>query len=192
MRRAAIYARVSTVDGKQDPETQLRQLREYAERRGFPVTAEYVDHASGSRNDRTESRAMLEAARRRQFDVLLVWRYDRFARSVRELVNALVEFEGLGINFISYNEGADTTTPQGKLLFGIMASLAEFERSLIAERVKAGMQRAKAQGKHTGRPALPSLTRSKIEELLRQQLPLSLRGIARAAGASVQTVANVK
>jgi DNA invertase Pin-like site-specific DNA recombinase len=192
MRRAAIYARVSTVDGRQDPETQLRQLREYAERRGFPVASEYVDYASGSRNDRAEYRTMLEAARRRQFDVLLVWRYDRFARSMRELVNALSEFEGLGIDFISYNEGADTTTPQGKLLFGIMASLAEFERSLIAERVKAGMQRAKAQGKHTGRPALPSLTRARIEELLRQQPPLSLRVIARAAGVSVQTVANVK
>jgi DNA invertase Pin-like site-specific DNA recombinase len=192
MKRAAIYARVSTVDGKQDPETQLCQLREYAERRGFPVAHEYVDHASGVKNDRGQYRAMLEAARRRQFDVLLVWRYDRFARSLRELVNALAEFEGLGIDFVSYNEGADTTTPQGKLLFGIMASLAEFERSLIAERVKAGMQRAKAQGKHTGRPALPSLTRTRIEELLRQQPPLSLRAIARAAGISVQTVANVK
>jgi DNA invertase Pin-like site-specific DNA recombinase len=192
MKRAAIYARVSTVDGRQDPETQLRQLREYAERRNFPVAHEYVDHASGSRNDREQYRAMLEAARRRQFDVLLVWRYDRFARSMRELVNALSEFEGIGIDFISYNEGADTTTPQGKLLFGIMASLAEFERSLIAERVKAGMQRAKAQGKHTGRPALPSLTRSRIEELLGQRPPLSMRAIARAAGVSVQTVANVR
>ena len=111
---------------------------------------------------------------------------------MRELVNALSEFEGLGIDFISYNEGADTTTPQGKLLFGIMASLAEFERSLIAERVKAGMQRAKAQGKHTGRPALSSLTRAKVEGLLRQRPPLSLRAIARAAGVSVQTVANVR
>ena len=150
MKRAAIYARVSTVDRGQDPETQLRQLREYAEHRGFSVVREFVDHASGSRNGRAEYRAMLEAAGRRQFDVLLVWRYDRFARSMRELVNALAEFESLGIDFISYNEGADTTTPQGRLLFGIMASLAEFERSLIAERVKAGMQRAKAQGKHTG------------------------------------------
>ena len=192
MKHAAIYARVSTVDGRQDPETQLRQLREYAERRGFPVAYEYVDHASGSRNDREQYRAMLEAARRRRFDVLLVWRYDRFARSMRELVNALSEFEGLGIDFISYNEGADTTTPQGKLLFGIMASLAEFERSLIAERVKAGMQRAKAQGKHTGRPALPSLTRTKIEEFLQQTPPLSLRAIAKKAGVSVQTVANVR
>jgi DNA invertase Pin-like site-specific DNA recombinase len=82
MRRAAIYARVSTVDGRQDPETQLRQLREYAERHGFPVAHEYVDHASGAKNDRAEYRAMLEAARRRQFDVLLVWRYDRFVTVV--------------------------------------------------------------------------------------------------------------
>jgi DNA invertase Pin-like site-specific DNA recombinase len=170
---------------------QLRQLREYAERRGFPVAHEYVDFASGSRNDREQYRAMLEAARRRQFDVLLVWRYDRFARSLRELVNALAEFEGLGIDFVSYNEGADTTTPQGKLLFGIMASLAKFERSLIAERVKAGMQRAKAQGKHTGRPALPSLTRARIEELLRQRPPLSLRTIAKSAGVSPETVRKV-
>jgi DNA invertase Pin-like site-specific DNA recombinase len=191
MKNAAIYARVSTVDRGQDPETQLRQLREYAERRGFPVVAEYVDHASGAKNDRGQYRAMLEAARRRQFDVLLVWRYDRFARSMRELVNALSEFEGLGIDFVSYNEGADTTTPQGKLLFGIMASLAEFERSLIAERVRAGMQRAKAEGKHTGRPALPSLTRSRIVELLRQTPALSLRGIAKKAGVSVETVRKI-
>ena len=149
MRRAVIYARVSTIDRGQDPETQLRQLREYADRRCFTLVEEYVDHASGSRNDRERYRAMLEAARKRRFDVLLVWRYDRFARSMQELVTALAEFEGLGIDFISFNEGADTTTPQGRLLFGIMASLAEFERSLIAERVRAGMQRAKAQGKHT-------------------------------------------
>lgn len=192
MKRAAIYARVSTVDGRQDPETQLRQLREYAERRGFAIAHEYVDRASGARNDRTEYRAMLEAAKRRQFDVLLVWRYDRFARSMRELVNALSEFDGLGIDFISYNEGADTTTPQGKLLFGIMASLAEFERSLIAERVKAGMQRAKAQGKHTGRPALPSATRRRVVELLAQKPRPSLRAIARAAGVAVETVRNVE
>src|SRR3954451_24228113 len=116
MRCAVIYARVSTVDRGQDPETQLRQLREYADRRGFSLVEEYVDHTSGSRNDRERYRAMLEAARKLRFDVLLVWRYDRFARSMRELVNALAEFEGLGIDFISYNEGADSTTPQGRLL----------------------------------------------------------------------------
>jgi DNA invertase Pin-like site-specific DNA recombinase len=187
MKRAAIYVRVSTVDRSQDPETQLRQLRDYAERRGFPVAAEYVDRASGSRNDRVEYRAMLEAARRRAFDVLLVWRYDRFARSMRELVNALAEFEGLGIDFISYSEGADTTTPQGRLLFGIMASLAEFERSLIAERVKAGMQRAKAQGKHTGRPRLPETKRRAILELLAEG-KLSRRAIGKKLGVSHEIV----
>src|SRR3954469_1303463 len=192
MKRAAIYARVSTVDRGQDPETQLRQLREYADRRAFAIVRECVDHASGARSDRAEYRAMLEAARRREFDVLLVWRYDRFARSLRELVNALAEFDGLGIEFVSYNEGADTTTPQGKLLFGIMASLAEFERSLIAERVKAGMQRAKAQGTHTGRPALPSLKRRQIETMLAQTPRPSDRAIAKSVGVSPESVRNVR
>src|SRR3954449_6842551 len=192
MRRAAIYARVSTTDRGQDPETQLRQLREYAERRGFSLAHEYVDHASGAKNDRAEYRAMLEAARKRQFDVLLVWRYDRFARSMRELVNALSEFEGLGIDFFSYNEGADTTTPQGKLLFGIMASLAEFERSLIAERVKAGMERAKAQGIHTGRPSLSDHLRRKIVALLESTPRPSDRVIAKSVGVSPESVRNVR
>jgi DNA invertase Pin-like site-specific DNA recombinase len=187
MRRAVIYARVSTVDRGQDPETQLRQLREYADRRCFALIEEYVDHASGSRNDRERYRAMLEAARKRRFDVLLVWRYDRFARSMQELVNALAEFEGLGIDFISYNEGADTTTPQGRLLFGIMASLAEFERSLIAERVKAGMERAKAQGKQMGRPRLPEARRREILELLKEG-KLSRRAIGKRVGVSHELV----
>src|SRR3954453_20768021 len=169
MKRAAIYARVSTLDRGQDPETQLRQLREHAERRGFPITFRVVDHASGAKNDRVQYRAMLDAARRREFDVVLVWRYDRFARSLRELLHALAEFDGLGIELVSYNEGADTTTPQGKLLFGIMASLAEFERSLISERVRAGMARAKAQGKHTGRPPLHPTKRRRIASRLAEK-----------------------
>jgi DNA invertase Pin-like site-specific DNA recombinase len=192
MKRAAIYARVSTIDRGQDPETQLRQLREYAERRGFLVAFEFVDHASGARSDRAQYRAMLDAARRREFDVLLVWRYDRFARSMRELVNALAEFDGLGIDFVSYSEGADTTTPQGKLLFGIMASLAEFERSLIAERVRAGMQRAKAQGKHTGRPSLPDAKRRAIEARLAETPRPSDRAIARSLGVAPESVRNVR
>jgi len=192
MRRAVIYARVSTVDRGQDPETQLHQLREYADRRGFGITEEFVDRASGTRTDRERFRRLMEAARRRQFDVVLVWRYDRFARSMRELVNALSEFESLGIDFISYSEGADTTTPQGKLLFGIMASLAEFERSLIAERVKAGMQHAKARGKHTGRPALPPAKRQQIEILLSQKPQPSLRMVARKVGIAPETVRGVQ
>ncbi len=188
MKRAAIYARVSTTDRGQDPETQLRPLREYAARRGFAIAEEFVDHASGVRADRERFKRLFEAARHRRFDVVLVWRYDRFARSTRELVNALEEFNSLGIDFISYTEGADTTTPQGKLLFGIMASLAEFERSLIAERVKAGMQRAKAQGKHTGRPALPPTKRRQIEELHRADPKRSLRSIAKEVKVAPETV----
>jgi DNA invertase Pin-like site-specific DNA recombinase len=188
VKRAAIYARVSTADRGQDPETQLRPLREYAARRGFAIVEEFIDHGSGTRTDRERFRRLFEAARRRRFDVVLVWRYDRFARSTRELVNALEEFNSLGIDFVSYSEGADTTTPQGKLLFGIMASLAEFERSLIAERVKAGMQRAKAQGKHTGRPALPSTKRQQILELHRADPKRSLRSIAKEVKVAPETV----
>ena len=111
--RAALYARVSTVDKGQDPEVQLRELREYAARRGFEVVVEFVDFASGQRNGRPEYQRMFNAARKRRFDVLLVWRYDRFARSIQQLVNALEEFLTLGIDFISYRENADTTTAQG-------------------------------------------------------------------------------
>src|SRR4051812_10330602 len=155
--RAGLYARVSTEDRGQDPETQLRPLREYAERRGFIVVGEFVDHASGTTETRPRYQRLLEAARKRELDVVLVWRYDRFARSTRALVNALGEFKARGVAFISYQENVDTTTPQGELVFGMMANLAQFESALIGERVKAGMARAKAQG---GRPSHLSLAQS--------------------------------
>ncbi len=167
VRRAALYARVSTDDRGQDPETQLRLLRDYADRRGFTVAAEFVDYASGTRNDRPQYKRLMEAARRRAVDVVLVWRYDRFARSTQALVNALMEFRALGVDFISYQENVDTTTPQGELVFGLMASLAQFESALIGERVRAGMARAKAQGKRVSRPPIPEATRRRIEELAR-------------------------
>jgi DNA invertase Pin-like site-specific DNA recombinase len=122
--RAGLYARVSTEDRGQDPETQLRPLREYAERRGFAVVGEFVDHASGTTESRPNYQRLLEAARKREVDVVLVWRYDRFARSTRALVNALGEFKARGVAFISYQENVDTTTPQGELVFGMMANLA--------------------------------------------------------------------
>ena len=169
---------------------QLSDLREYAARQGFDLVAEFVDFASGARNGRPEYQRMLDAARKRRFDVLLVWRYDRFARSMQELVNALEEFRSLGIEFISYRENADTTTAQGKLIFGIMASLAEFERTLIAERVKAGMARAKARGKHVGRPRIPSQKEAAIRrDLLAGR---SLRSAIRAHGVGSRTVQRIK
>src|SRR5438128_2271280 len=103
-KQVAIYARVSTVDKGQDPETQLLALREYAARRGLQIVGEYIDYASGTREDRPQYRALLEAARKRQIDVVLVWRYDRFARSTQALVQALKEFQSLGVDFISYQE----------------------------------------------------------------------------------------
>ena len=164
--RVALYARVSTVDKGQDPETQLLALREYAARRGWTPVGEYIDYASGTRDDRPQYQALLlAAARKRQIDVVLVWRYDRFARSPQALVRALNEFHGLGVDFISYQENIDTTTPQGELIFTVMASLAQFESALISERVKAGMARAKAQGKLISRAPIAEELQARIAAL---------------------------
>jgi DNA invertase Pin-like site-specific DNA recombinase len=164
-KRVAIYARVSTVDKGQDPETQLMALREYAERRGFETVGEYIDYASGTREDRPRYRALLQTARKRQLDVVLVWRYDRFARSTQALVQALKEFHSLGVDFISYQENIDTTTSQGEMIFTMMASLAQFDSALISERVKAGMARAKAQGKRISRAPIAKGVQVRIAEL---------------------------
>ena len=170
-KRVALYARVSTSDKGQDPETQLLALREYAARRGFVPAGEYVDYASGTRDNRPQYQALLTAARQRQVDVVLVWHYDRFARSTQALVQALHEFHRLGVDFISHQENIDTTTPQGELIFTVMASLAQFERALISERVKAGMARAKAQGKRISRAPL-------AEELQAQIVALAAEGLS--------------
>ncbi|MCR9289145.1 MAG: recombinase family protein [Bacteroidetes bacterium] len=181
-KRVAIYARVSTLEKGQDPETQLLQLREFAQRRGFEVTGEYVDYASGKTEYREQYKTMLDLVRKRQIEVVLVWRYDRFARSTQALVNALNEFKSLGVDFISYQENVDTTTPQGELIFSIMASLAQFESALISERVKAGMARAKAQGKRISRPRLNGNLRDKIKELYDKKT--SIKKITKQLGIS--------
>src|ERR1700680_4730866 len=148
--RAAIYARVSTVD--QEPENQLAELRRYIGARGWS-TVEYVDRGvSGAKDRRPALDALLKDARRRRFDVLVVWRLDRLGRNLRHLITMLEELQVLGIAFVSLNEGIDATTPAGKLQMHIWGAIAEFERARIAERVKAGLQRAKAQGKRLGRP----------------------------------------
>ena len=166
-KRVAIYARVSTDEGKQNPETQLRQLRDYAKLRKFKVVEEFVDHATGRSTERTNYKRLLEAVRKRHVDVVLVWRYDRFARSTQALVFALKEFHSLGVDFISFQENIDTTTPQGELIFTIMASLAQFESSLIGDRTKAGMARARAEGKRTSRPPTSEATKKQIAKLAR-------------------------
>ncbi len=150
--RVAMYARVSTNNG-QDPSMQTRELREYCQRRGWEIEGEYVDTGvSGAKERRPQLDALLIACRKRRVDAVVVYRYDRFARSLRQLVNALEEFRSLGIEFISLHEGVDTSTPNGRLVFGIFASIAEFERELIRDRVKSGIAAARSKGKKLGRP----------------------------------------
>ena len=151
--RAALYARISTLNHGQDPEVQLRELREFCHQRGFTIAQEYVDRGiCGSREQRPALDKLIADCRKRIVDAVVVYRYDRFARSLRQLVNALDEFRSLGIDFISIHEGVDTSTPNGRLVFGIFASIAEFERELIRDRVRSGLAAAKAKGKRVGRP----------------------------------------
>jgi len=132
---------------------QLRELREFCQRRGWTIQGEYVDNGvSGAKERRPELDRLLADCRQRKADAVLVYRYDRFARSLRQLVNALEEFRALGIEFVSLHEGVDTSTPNGRLVFGIFASIAEFERELIRDRVRSGLAAARARGKHLGRP----------------------------------------
>jgi DNA invertase Pin-like site-specific DNA recombinase len=150
--RAALCARVSTHNG-QDPTMQRLELQEYCERRGWEVSGQFVDvGVSGATERRPQLDQLLAACRKRRFDAVIVYRFDRFARSLRQLVNALGEFEALGIQFISLHEGVDTSTPNGRLVFGIFASIAEFERELIRDRVRSGIAAARARGKRLGRP----------------------------------------
>ena len=151
--RSAIYARVSTNNGHQSPAMQLNELRDYCQRRGWEISGEYVDNGvSGAKEHRPELDRLLADCHKRKADAVLVYRYDRFARSLRQLVNALEEFRALGIEFVSLHEGVDTSTPNGRLVFGIFASIAEFERERIRDRVRSGLAAARACGKRLGRP----------------------------------------
>jgi DNA invertase Pin-like site-specific DNA recombinase len=168
--RVAIYARVSTANNGQSPEMQLRELREYCARRNWTVAREYVDVGiSGTKDSRPELNRLMADAHRRRFDAVVVWKFDRFARSVSHLLKALETFQALGIEFVSPTEGVDTSTPAGRMIFTVLGAVADLERSLICERVKAGLRNAKAKGKHVGRPRV-SLDRSEIACLRAQGL----------------------
>lgn len=185
--RVAIYARVST--GEQNPEAQLRELCAYAEHRGFPITREYVDQASGDvrrRRRAPEFEALMADARRRRFDCVLVWKYDRFARTLGALIAALQEFRDLGIDFISHTQAIDTTTPMGRLFFHVIGSFAEFERDVIVERVKAGLANARAKGKRLGRPVKDPGAADRVAAFRAEGM--SLRVIAAAEGMSASGV----
>ena len=152
--RTALYLRVST--SHQKPDLQADGLRHYATRAGLDIIAEYVDVAvSGRKEGRPQLQALMRAARHHEFACVLVWKFDRFARSVSHLLSALEEFHHLGIRFISVQDQVDTASPTGKAMFTVIGAMAELESSLISERVKAGMEAAKARGKLLGRPATP-------------------------------------
>ena len=151
--KAAIYARVSTANNGQSPEMQLRELREYIDRRDWAIAGEYVDTGiSGAKEKRPLLDRLMADAHRRRFDAVVVWKFDRFARSVSHLLRALETFKALGIEFVSLSEQVDTSTPTGRMIFTVLGAVAELERSLIAERVRAGLRNARAKGKKLGRP----------------------------------------
>jgi len=165
-KKVAIYARVSTVGAGQDPEMQTRELKEYCERRGWTVVGEYVDRGvSGAKDSRPQLDRLMEEAHKRRFSLLVVWKFDRFARSVSHLLRALETFRALGIEFVSLTEQVDTTTPMGKMIFTILGSVAELERSLVIERVRAGMRNARAKGKRIGRPPLRQFSPADVEKI---------------------------
>jgi DNA invertase Pin-like site-specific DNA recombinase len=183
--RAAIYARVSTLNG-QSPEMQLAELREYASRRGWNVFSEYVDiGVSGSKESRPELNRLMADAHRRQIDIVLVWKTDRFGRSLRHLVNALGDLDSYGVAFVSLRDNLDLSTPSGRLMFQIIGAMAEFERSLIQERVRAGLANSKRKGQILGRPKR-AVDREQILQLKSQGH--SLRQIATSLGVGYGTV----
>lgn len=180
----ALYARVST-DG-QDPEVQLQALRAHAQQRGWTIVEEFVDHGySGAKEKRPALDRLTKAAWSGKFQAVLVWRFDRFARSVKHLIVALEQFRSLNINFISLQEQFDTATPIGHAMFTIIGAMAQLERDIIRERVKAGLDRARMRGIRLGRPVAPA----KPDEvsILKQQ-GLSLPEIARQLHCSRSTV----
>ncbi len=170
-RRAAIYARVSTLD--QTTGNQIIELRRYAETRGW-TASEYVDEGvSGSTDHRPALDKLLRDAKRRRFDVLVCWRLDRLGRNLKHLILFLEELQALGVDFVSLAEGIDATTPAGRLQMHILGAIAEFERARIAERVRLGLARVRAEGQTLGRPKL---------DLTEQQLATVKRdGVERAA-----------
>jgi DNA invertase Pin-like site-specific DNA recombinase len=180
--RCAIYARVSTANNGQDPTMQTRELREYCQRRGWELSGEpYVDVGiSGAKEKRPELDRLMSDAHRRRFDVVAVWRFDRMARSVSHLLRVLETFQALGINFVSLSESIDTATPAGKLVFTVLGAVAELERSLIIERVRAGMRNAKAKGRAIGRPA---------KTCLNEDIRRSIWEAHRASGTSLRRLA---
>jgi DNA invertase Pin-like site-specific DNA recombinase len=187
-RRVAIYGRVSTNSG-QNPEMQIRELRAYCKNRSWKIVGEFVDSGvSGGTDSRPQLNTMMADAHLRRFDVVAVWDFSRFARSTSHLLRALETFSSLGIEFVSLREQIDTGAPTGKMVFTILGSVAELERSLIGERVRAGLRNAKAKGTRLGRPPLRDFSPADIRQLRRERRGgMSFKRLARKFNTSVWT-----
>lgn len=183
--KVALYARVSTLNG-QHPEMQLSELREYGARRGWEIISEYVDEGvSGSRERRPQLDRLMADAHRRKFDAVLVWKIDRFGRSLRHLVNALADLDAYGVAFVSLRDNIDLSTPSGRLMFQVIGAMSEFEKALIQERVRAGLRNAVARGVRLGRPPV-SVDAAQIASL--RDSGASWREISQQLGVGVGTV----
>jgi len=184
--KTAIYVRVSTQD--QAVGMQLSDLRRYCEQRGFQIYKEYSDQGiSGMKDKRPGLDELMDDAKKKKFDVVLVWRFDRFARSTKHLITALEEFRHLGIDFVSYQENIDTSSPLGKAMFTIVSAIAELERNILLERVRAGLKRAKENGRILGRPKRLDLDVKELQKM-RYKEKLSFRQIAKRVKACPATV----
>jgi DNA invertase Pin-like site-specific DNA recombinase len=174
--KIAIYSRVSTTGKGQDVEVQARELREFAARRGWTVVQEFSDTGvSGAKERRPALDAMMQSAKQRRFDAILCWKLDRVGRSLKHLVNLLGELEAVGCALVSFSDNLDLTTPQGRLMFGIIASMAEFERALISERVKAGINHRRSKGLRVGS--------------LKKEVDMAQVAVLRTQGASMASIA---
>ena len=182
--KVAIYARVSTLD--QHSGMQSDDLQEFCKRREFQLVDSYIDEGvSGSKDSRPELNRLMDDARKRRFDAVVVWKLDRFGRSIKHLVNAIAELEAVGVAFISFKESLDLSTPAGKLMFHVIAAMAEFERDLIRERTRAGVAFARSKGKRIGRPRL-AVQSTDVHRL--RAAGHSLRSIGRSLGISEGSV----
>jgi putative DNA-invertase from lambdoid prophage Rac len=183
--KVALYARVSKSD--QNAETQLSALRRYCEARGWTIVEEYVDVTSGAQADRPRLGAMLEPANLGGFDVVLVWKFDRLFRSVQHMMTALDQFRTIGVDFVSVTESIDTTTSAGRFVYTLLAAVGEFERDLIRERTRAGIDRARSEGKQIGRPRV-NLDLEEARRLWAEGKGLTMAAIGKQMHASATKV----
>jgi DNA invertase Pin-like site-specific DNA recombinase len=192
MKRAVLYLRVSTTD--QTTANQERELRQVAKRAGCEITKVYKDHGiSGAkgRDKRPQFDALCKAAARREFDVVMAWSVDRLGRSLQDLVGFLGELHALGIDLFLHRQGLDTTTPSGKAMFQMLGVFAEFERAMIQERVRAGLRRARDEGKRLGRPKIATDVETAIRAALRKKDRPGVRVIASQHGVAINTVQRI-